>query len=135
MSVTSRFFLPSSNGGSVAHQLAARAGDADGVGLVEVLRLLLKRAEQIRARNEPGGNAGRQQAETGVSLMEDLCKPLCLKLFLACTFTALAEQLKSQLRHHNALREVKRVQFSADGDIDGIDLNEPEPLASSNLHS
>ena len=135
MTTTTRFVLPQSNAGSVAHQLAAQAADVEGTGLVEVLKLLLERAEQIRTINQPAGDLGpsliswepgQEQAEPGVVLLEDVYRPLCLKLFMACAFTALAEQLKSQLRHRDLLRHVKQIVFSEDGDLQSLGLNEPE---------
>jgi hypothetical protein len=135
MSASSRVVFPASNAGSVAHQLASQAADADGAGLVEVLKILLKRAEQIRTINEsaadvgPGlvsGEPAPEPPEAGVCLVEDIYRPLCLKLFLACALTALAEQLKSQLKQRNLLRQVKQAVFSEDGDLESLDLNEPE---------
>jgi hypothetical protein len=135
MTTTSRSTLPQSNAGSVAHQLAAQAADGDGTGLVEVLKLLLGRAEEIRTINQSNGEPSPsalvgdlvpEPAPSSTLLLGDVYKPLCLKLFLACAFTALAEQLKSQLKQRDFLRQVKQIVFSEEGDIASYSLHEPE---------
>jgi hypothetical protein len=111
----------------VAHELARQAVANSGAGLVEVLRLLLKRAEQIRTGEELAGDAGPGLLSEGLAqepLLADVYRPLCLKLFLACAFTALAEQLKSQLKHRDLLAQVRQIAFSQDGDVDGFNLND-----------
>jgi hypothetical protein len=63
----SRIVLPPSNAGSVAHELARQAVDAGGAGLVNVLRLLLKRAEQIRTGEALAGDAGPDIVSEGLA--------------------------------------------------------------------
>jgi hypothetical protein len=97
----------------------------------------MRRAEEIHALNQPNGELGQgvlagelapEQSPSGTLLLDDVYRPLCLKLFMACAFKALAEQLKSQLKQRNLLRNVREIVFSEQGHLETFGLSEAEPI-------
>ena|SRR5437879_6138919 len=137
MGTKPRFALPKSNAGLVAHQMASRTNDSDGSGLIDLLELLVERAEQIQAATRRAGEFSEktlsgeiapEPAEFKTELQDGVYEPLSLKLFLACAFRALAEQLKLQLYQNQShlLRGVKEVVFTDEGEIASLSLEDAD---------
>jgi hypothetical protein len=125
----SRF--PESNADDVAGRLVAGSIDLDGGGLVELLRLLLSRAQQIKEfddRFEAFGASivpGKMpdQSEFNAALQYGLYEPVCLKWFLTRCHRELSEHLDYDFQmSSNSLRPIKKIVFTEHGEVESFIL-------------
>jgi hypothetical protein len=123
--------LPESNADDVAGRLVAGSIDLDGAGVVELLRLLLSRAQQIKevnARFEAFGASivpGKMpdQSEFNAALQDGLYEPVCLKWFLSRCLKELSEHLEYDFQMSSeSLRPIKKIVFTDQGEVESFIL-------------
>jgi len=124
--------FPRSNADSVALNLAAKAVDLDGSGLVEVFRILMARAEELKSilghseRSSQAmlaGDIAPAQELVDAELLEALYTTRCLKWFLACACKRLAEDLEFEVHQkQRQLPRVKTATYSNQGEVEKFDL-------------
>jgi hypothetical protein len=126
--------LPESNAAAVISRLLAKASDLDGEGFVSLMRLLLARAEQIRAVRQRAATFDQRllsgqvadQQEANAELLEALYEPLCLNWFLSRIMKSLAEDLEfSVYQQQGHLRPVKQITFTEQGEVENFRLAPP----------
>ncbi len=127
----SEFPIPDSNVENVAINLCSRAIDLDGSGLVEVLRLLLVKAEEIKRRHMRSAELSRQllagessidQQDFDSVLLELWFDTSCLKWLLAHSLRSLSDQLKTDVLQQSKTPRITKIVYSEDGDVESFEL-------------
>ena len=126
---------PESNAEFVARCLVYNLVDPDGSGMVQVLALLLARAEQIRSLNVRLAELDRRvasreiptQEEYNAEVLEGLYETSCLKWFLACALRELSQRLESEVYGSQiCLNPIRKITFTADGQVESFLLDFPD---------
>ena len=125
--------FPESNVDSVVTNLWANTIDLDGDGLVQILRLLIARAEQVKAINFRLAEFDRglleadrlpEQAEVNAAILEGGYDTTCLKWFLSRACRRLAEDLEYDVyRKQNHLRRIESVVYNNEGEVESYALD------------
>jgi hypothetical protein len=119
--------LLESNADAVAGRLVAEAIDLDGSGRVALMRLLLSRAEEIKAIHDryttfahgitPGGTMP-DQSEFNAAFQEAFYDPVCLKWFLSRLLKRLSEALEYDVYESlQQLQPLKQIVFTEEGGV------------------
>ncbi len=124
--------FPVSNAGPIVEKLVSLSTDFSGAGLVELSRLLLARAEQIRTLKMAATEFGRavitgvatpDQLEANACLQPAFFETACIKHFLASLYRKLAEQLDWEVHEQQQhLRPIRKIVYAPDGDIESFEL-------------
>ncbi len=123
--------VPESNAEAVANKIVFESIDLDGTGVVEILRLLVSRAEQMRDVNQQFGKFDAQlstghlpgQDDLNRELLHGLYEPICLKWFLARALRSLAKRLEFEVTEKQQhLRPIQKIVYAIDGDLESFTL-------------
>jgi len=124
--------LPESNIDDFVSQLVFQTDDLNEVGLVDVLRVLLARAEQIKKMSSNLEAFGfdmlsaeqmPSQEEVNAALLDGWYETTCLKWFLACTFKRLGEHLEHIVyQNQQHFRPIESIRFSGNGEVESFKL-------------
>ena len=129
---SSKKIFPESNADKIVDQLVFQTDDLIEAGLVDVLRVLLARAEQIKKVSSDlevfgydilSAEKMTSQDKVNAALLEGWYETTCLKWFLACSFKRLGEHLEYivyQKQQH--FRPVESISFSENGEVESFKL-------------
>jgi hypothetical protein len=123
--------MPESNADTVANRLVTATIDLDGQRLVDVMRLLLSRAEEIQTLHQRAAAFDqrlvsgqiRDQTEVNAELLDALYEPVCLKWVLSRAMKALAEHLEfSVYQQQGHLQPIQQISFTPEGKVESYRL-------------
>jgi hypothetical protein len=125
--------LRESNADAVVSKVIGPKGiDPDGTRLVEVLRLLLLRAEQLQNLRQRFDQFDQQlsaghlpeQTQFNAEVQDGLYEPLGIKWFLARAFGELSEQLEYEVYvSQHSLRPIRSIVYGDNGNVDSFLLD------------